>query len=305
MAQKRKKQKLQRRVAIWLSAVLLGIIIVGLFLRSFSFPVLEPAGPIAAGQKSLLITAFLLMLIVVLPVFTLAFVFAWRYRDTNKKATYKPDWDSNNLYELIWWLIPAGLIAVLAVITWHGTFKYDPYRPLAAPSETLTVQVVALDWRWLFIYPEQKVASVNELYLPVDKAVRFEITSDAPMNSFWIPQLGGQVYAMPGMGTLLHLKADRTGTFYGTGANISGEGFADMNFDTVAVTQRDFDAWVDGASSQPELTKQRYEKLSQPKVDDKVLTFSDPANGLYGTIIGKYMSEKDTGNGKQQHGGRH
>lgn len=290
MARAKQKKKLRRNLLIFVfivGATLFAAL--ARYLYTTPMPVLQPAGPIADGQKELLIVASALMLIIVVPVFVLAFGFALRYREGNTKAKYHPNWDHSRIIETIWWLIPSALIAVLAVMTWHGTFKYDPYKPLASSQETLTVQVVALDWRWLFIYPEQQVASVNELRLPVNTPVKFEITADAPMNSFWIPQLGGQVYAMPGMGTLLHLQADREGRYYGSSANISGEGFAGMNFMTIVSSYASFTDWVESASEQPELTRQTYESLAKPSRDKDVITFGVPAENLYGTIISKYM----------------
>lgn len=299
----RKKNKTGRNIALTLTALAVVLVAaLGWYLTTVSIPVLQPAGPIAAGQKQLLVQAFLLMLIVVIPVFILAFGFAWRYREGNKKATYKPNWDSNNVFEAVWWLVPAILIGFLAVITWQGTFKYDPYKPLASDKKTLTVQVVALDWRWLFIYPEQNIASVNELYIPANTPVKFELTADAPMNSFWIPQLGGQMYVMPGMGTVLHLQADRTGEFYGSGANITGKGFADMNFIANSVSEKQFDTWVAGARQQAPLTMARYNQLAEPSADDNIMLFSDPANDLYATIIHKYMNMgSDSDGGHSMH----
>lgn len=290
MARAKQKKKLRRNL-ILLALVIGTVLFIALarYLYTTPIPVLQPAGPIAEGQKELLLFASALMLIVVIPVFLLAFGFAWRYRESNTKAKYQPNWDHSRIIETIWWLIPSALIAVLAIITWHGTFKYDPYKPLASESKTLTVQVVALDWRWLFIYPDQKVASVNELRIPVNTPVKFEITADAPMNSFWIPQLGGQVYAMPGMGTKLHLEASREGRFHGSSANISGEGFADMKFTTIASSYASFSNWVDKTSEQPALTKQAYDLLAKPSRNTNVITYGTPAEGLYGTIISKYM----------------
>lgn len=291
MARAKKKQKHRTRLFLALALCIAAVVAVGMYLRTLSVPVLQPAGPIAAGQKQLLITASLLMLIVVIPVFILAFGFAWRYRETNKKAAYQPNWDHSRVIETVWWLIPTALIAVLAVMTWNATFKYDPYKPLLSDRKTLTVQVVALDWRWLFMYPDYHMASVNELYLPVDTPVKFEITADAPMNSFWIPQLGGQVYAMPGMGTKLHLQADREGRFYGSSANISGKGFADMHFTTVVTSPQAFMNWAKANHEQPKLTKAVYDKLAKPTSDTSVVTFSHPDHDLYRTIIHKYMNQ--------------
>lgn len=295
---KHTKKHTNRYIALGVATAIVVVATVYYF-SSVSIPVLQPAGPIAAGQRRLLMTAFLLMLIVVLPVFALTFGFAWRYRESNK-AKYTPNWDSSNWLEISWWLIPAGLITALAIITWNGTFKYDPYKPLAGSQPAMTVQVIALDWRWLFIYPQQHVASVNELYIPVGQPVKFELTADAPMNSFWIPQLGGQVYAMPGMGTRLYLQADKAGTYHGSSANISGEGFADMDFKAIATTQTGFNAWVDQASTKSALSLREYEKLAQPSHDESVQYFSRPASNLYEETINKYMMTSNDHNTQDQ-----
>lgn len=242
------------------------------------------------------------MLIVVIPVFILTFYFAFRYRETNKKATYRPNWDHNRLFETVWWVVPSLLIVALSVMTWRGTFALDPYKPLAPAKDTLKVQVIALDWRWLFIYPDQNIALINELRLPVNKAVRFDITADAPMNSFWIPQLGGQVYAMPGMGTRLHLQADRTGNFYGSSANISGEGFADMNFRTKVTSQQEFDTWANATKKGLMLTRERYDILAQPSKDKTVTAYGRVQHGLYADVIGKFHS-LDHHSGEESGGG--
>lgn len=289
MARAKNKQKYQKRIVLSIVLLIALIIAAWAYLAHHTIAVMQPVGPIAAGEKSLMITAFLLMLIVVIPVFVLTFTFAWRYRESNKKASYQPNWDHSRVIEAIWWLIPSALIAILAVITWQSTYKYDPYKSLAKSQKELTIQVVALDWRWLFIYPEQRVASVNKLYMPVNMPVKFEVTADAPMNSFWIPQLGGQIYAMPGMGTMLHLQADNTGSFYGSSANISGKGFAGMNFTAEAVPTSQFDAWVADARKQTPLTWQNYTTLSQPSKNTGVLTYGRPDANLYGAIINKYM----------------
>lgn len=263
------------------------VFIVGLQVRRSSFPVLEAAGPVARAQQELLIKAFFLMLIIVIPVFTMTFGFAWRYRESNK-STYKPDWDHSRYAETVWWAVPTLLIVVLSVMTWRSTFALDPYKPLANRQDTLHVQVIAMNWRWLFIYPDQGVASLNELYLPVNKAVQFDITSDAPMNSFWIPQLAGQVYAMPGMGTRLHLEADKTGTYIGRSANISGRGFSGMTFKTKVTDQARFNDWVSMASNQAGLTHQGYDSLSRPSTNKTVTAYGQPDHDLFEDIIGKY-----------------
>ncbi len=284
---KKKKRSPYKFVSLLLSAGLVALIL-GLLVRRSTFPVLNAAGPIAAGQQELLIKASVLMLIVVIPVLTLTFYFAFRYRESNKKATYRPNWDHSLFAEATWWTVPTLLIIALSVMTWRGTFALDPYKPLISENKTLRVQVVALDWRWLFIYPDQNVALINELRLPVDTPVRFDITADAPMNSFWVPQLGGQVYAMPGMGTRLHLKADRTGSYYGSSANISGKGFSGMNFRAEVTDEAEFDAWAKSAALEKPLTHELYAQLAKPSTDKTITSFGSPDHGLYTDIIGKF-----------------
>lgn len=291
MARKRRLLAKRHLVAGCVTVAL--VIALAVKLAHTNVMVLNPAGPIATGQRHMLVVAFLLMLIVVIPVFILLFTFAIKYRETNAQANYQPEWDHSRIAETTWWLIPTALIAVLAVITWRGTVQYDPYRAIAPKSSTLRVQVVALDWRWLFIYPDQHVASLNELTIPVNTAVHFDITADAPMNSFWIPQLGGQVYAMPGMSTQLSLEATKAGTYYGSSANISGQGFAGMNFETKAIPKSDFTAWVAKASRQQALDQPLYTGLSQPSTEKTPVLYRAPDTTLYDTIINKYMNSSD------------
>ncbi len=254
--------------------------------------VLNPAGSIASDQRNILFFACALSLIVIVPVFILIFFIAWRYRDTNKKQVkYLPKWDHNHKLEAIWWGIPIILILILAVVTWVSSHALDPYKPLASTKKPLTVQVVALDWKWLFIYPEQGVASVGHLEIPEETPINFLITSDAPMNSFWIPKLGGQVYAMAGMQTKLHLIANETGTYNGMSANISGEGFAHMRFTVNSVTEGKFGEWVNNTRhSQNILNKQTYEELAKPSIKHPVTLYSSVEPGLYDTVLMKYMA---------------
>ncbi len=274
--------------------VTLGVLIIGmlvfLFTRS-NVLVLQPAGNVADQQRDLIIIATLLMLIVVLPVFILTGLIAWRYREGNKKATYSPNLDGSHVLETIWWIIPLAIISVLSVIIWQSSHKLDPFRPLEHHAEPLRIQVVALQWQWLFIYPDQDIASTNYLRFPEDRPINFEITSDAPMNSFWIPQLGGQVYAMAGMSTKLHLIADKPGDYKGMSANISGEGFADMKFTAQAGSQAEFDQWVkDVKSRDAVLGISEYAELAKPSRDDADQTFWLKEDDLYNKIVMKYMS---------------
>lgn len=261
------------------------------FVEANDTAIFAPKGMIALQERNLIITTTLLMLIVVIPVFVLTFFFAWKYRATNKHAKYTPDWANNETLEAIWWAIPGVIILVLAVITWKSTHELDPYKPLRSDVKPITIQVVALDWKWLFIYPELQIATVNLVEFPLGTPVNFEITADAPMNSFWIPALGGQIYAMPGMKTQLHLIATDAGSYTGTSANFSGPGFSDMKFTAKSVTQSEFLEWayaVKSASST--LAYDEYTRLSLPSEHQPVSLYSSVAPGLYDKIIMKYMA---------------
>ena len=216
----------------------------GVYLSTQNMGVLNPKGLISIQQRRLMIQASLLMLIVVIPVFVLTAVFACKYREGNTRSKYTPDWEHSALAESIWWGIPLLIIVVMAFITWKSSHELSPFKPLESDVKPITIQVVALDWKWLFIYPEEGIATVNYLQFPEKTPLNFLITADAPMNSFWIPQLGGQVYAMPAMTSQLHLLANETGVFRGASANLSGEGFAGMIFEATATSQEDFESWV-------------------------------------------------------------
>lgn len=207
-------------------------------------------GAIAKQESILMLQASLLMLIVMVAVFTLLFYFAWKYRATNTKATYMPNWEHARMDELIWWAIPFEIVLVLGALTYSSTHALDPKQPLVSAAATEEVQVIALEDRWLFIYPEYGVMS-DDLYIPAQTPISFSITADAPMNSFWIPELGGQIYAMTGMVTKLHLTADEVGVYRGRSANYSGEHFTNMTFEVHALPSREFEAWITHASSAP------------------------------------------------------
>ena len=232
------------------------VIITAVYLRGANVAILEPAGPVAAGEKNVIVVTFFLCALVVIPVFGMLFAFAWRYRASNPIAhiEHHPTWDHYNwVAEIIWWVIPAIIVAILGVIAVQSSNALDPYRPLQSNVPTLTIDVIALDWKWLFIYPQQGIASVNLVEFPENTPVHFYLTADAPMNSFWVPQLAGQIMVMPGMTTQLNLSASRTGDFNGFSANISGEGFAGMTFTARSVPQTQFEQWVASvqASSSP------------------------------------------------------
>lgn len=257
------------------------------------FSVLNPAGIVALSERTLMLYAVEFMLIVALPVFGLIFFFAWRYRAGNKKAAYTPNWEHSTLEELVWWAIPFEIVLILGALTWSSTHELDPRAPLDA-QVPLVVQVVALDWKWLFLYPEQGIAAVNYVALPAGRPVRFDVTADAPMNSFWIPQLGGQIYAMTGMVNSLNLRADGPGTFNGLSANYSGTGFAGMRFVAESMSPEDFDAWVQKAKSAPGiLTAGEYEMLARPG-EGTVAYYSAFDAQLYRGIVKKFNDTTGT-----------
>jgi cytochrome o ubiquinol oxidase subunit 2 len=228
--------------------------------------VLDPKGPIAQSQKDLMIISAILCGIILVPVLLLTAWIVWRYRDKpGNKASYQPNWSHSTLMETVWWGIPIIIIIILGAVTVKYTYALEPSKPLESTKKAITIQATSLDWKWLFTYPEQGIATVNYIQIPEDVPIKFELTSDAPMNSFWIPQLGGQMYTMSGMAMTLFLQADEPGTYYGSGANFSGERFADMTFDVVATSEQKFEEWVAGVKlSSNVLTKEKYEQLAQP-----------------------------------------
>lgn len=206
--------------------------------------ILEPAGPVAAGERQILFNSLAIMLCIVVPVILLTIAFAWWFRAGNDSAKYRPHWSYSGRLELLVWSIPALVIIFLGGIAWIGAHDLDPPKPIVSKVRPVEVEVVALDWKWLFIYPEQGIASVNRLVIPVGTPVHFRITSATVMNSFFIPQLGSQIYAMSGMRSQLNLQADRIGRFRGLSAHYSGSGFADMTFATESVSAADFAGWI-------------------------------------------------------------
>lgn len=261
------------------------------FIFTTDISVLNPQGYIGAKQRDLLFIATVLMLLIVIPVFLLTFGIAWKYRAENQKAKYDPEHDHNFWAECVWWGVPCLIIAVLAAYTWKGCHELDPFRPLSTDKKPITIQAVALQWKWLFIYPEQRIATVNLVQFPVDTPVNFEITSDAPMNSFWIPKLGGQIYAMAGMRSELHLIADDIDEFRGSSANISGDGFSGMTFTAKSSSQEDFNRWVNSVrGSGMVLNVDAYEELAEPSQYNPVAFYRLAKKDLFDWIIMKYMT---------------
>ena len=261
-----------------------------LLLNGCNIAVFDTKGLIAAKQADLIITSVMLMLIVVIPVFILTFVFAFKYRASNPKAKYTPEWEHNNALEVIWWTIPIIIIVILGVITWKSSHELDPYKPLVSDVKPIEIEVVALDWKWLFLYPEQGIASVNLAQFPINVPVNFKITAQAPMNSFWIPRLAGQIYAMEGMQTKLHIISDVPGSYEGVSANFSGAGFNGMKFIAKASSAEDFNRWVDSVKHVPDsLTQERYDALAKQSSNEPVRVYSQFREGLFMNIMMRYM----------------
>ncbi|MBP5947333.1 MULTISPECIES: ubiquinol oxidase subunit II [Pseudomonas] len=264
-----------------------------LLLGGCNMTLLNPTGQVGLEQRNLIITATLLMLLVVVPVIVMTFLFAWKYRASNKDAIYTPKWSHSTKIEVAVWTIPVLIIIALGYITYISTHELDPYRPIESDVKPITIEVVALDWKWLFIYPEQGIATVNKIVFPAHTPINFKITSDAVMNSFFIPGLGGQIYAMAGMQTKLHLIADRNAEMDGISANYSGAGFTGMKFKAISTTQEDFDAWVNEVKKSPkQLDQAEYAALAKPSQNNPVELYSSVTPNQFQIIVDKYEGMK-------------
>jgi cytochrome o ubiquinol oxidase subunit 2 len=256
--------------------------------------VLDPQGPIADAERQILFNAIGIMLAIVIPTIIATLGVAFWFRATNGRARYLPNFRYSGRLELLVWSIPAMTVFLLGGLAWVSTYDLDPPKPIAAAAKPVTVQVVSLDWKWLFIYPEQGIATVNQLTVPVGTPVSFELTSSGVMNSFWVPQLGGQIYTMAGMTTRLHLQADQRGTYRGGSANYSGNGFADMRFNVEAVPAEKFAQWVDAArSAGPVLDAQAYTDLAKPSSAVAPSTYRAVAPNLFDGIVKSTMQAGD------------
>jgi cytochrome o ubiquinol oxidase subunit II len=257
--------------------------------------VLNPAGDVARQQADVLMISVGLMLLIIIPVMALTVWFAWKYRASNEKATYKPNWDHSTALELVIWSGPLLIVIALGALTWISTHLLDPYRPIGQISsgkpvpqgqQPLEVQVVSLDWKWLFIYPEQGIATVNQLVVPVDRQVRFRMTSSSVMNTFYVPAMAGMIYTMPGMETKLHAVLNKPGTFEGMSAHYSGAGFSYMNFKTISTDDAGFDRWVAQIRSAPaRLDTARYLQLEKPSEKVPPTPFGGVEQGLFTRIV--------------------
>jgi cytochrome o ubiquinol oxidase subunit 2 len=248
--------------------------------------VLDPQGAVGAAEKTILLDSLAIMLAIVVPTILAMLAFAWWYRSTNTSAQHLPDWEYSGQLELIVWAIPLLTIMLLGGVAWVGSHDLDPAKPLPSTAPTLNVQVVSLDWKWLFIYPDEGVASVNRLVIPTGVPVHFSLTSASVMNAFFIPQLGSMIYTMNGMATQLNLSADKPGTYLGESSHYSGDGFSDMHFDVQAMPADGFAGWIAATrATGPSLTPQTYGALAKQSIAVAPFTYHAVDPDLFKHIV--------------------
>lgn len=278
---------------LYILVLLLNIII--LLNGCSNLLIMNPKGQIGIEERSLILIAFGLMLIIVIPAIILTIFFTIKYRISNiKNIQYRPNWDHSKKIEFIIWFVPIIIIFLLSVLTWKSTHTLDPKKPITTNSNILDpiiINVIALDWKWLFIYPKQKIAIINEIAFPINVPVKFNITSNSVMNAFFIPQLGGQIYAMAGMCTELHLIANTSGQYKGISSNFSGAGFSGMKFNVIVTnTHKEFEQWIQTIKKSPQQINNMttYEKLAQPSERHAITYFSNVETNLFYNIINKF-----------------
>lgn len=268
-----------------------------LMLGGCNLALLHPDGDVARQQSDLMIASVILMCLIIVPVLVAIGMIAWRYRASNRNAEYDPEWDHSSKLELVVWSAPLLIIIVLGAMSWIGTHQLDPYRPLSrvdvgqsldVDAKPLEVEVVSLDWKWLFIYPKYGIATVNQMAAPVDIPIHFRLTSSTMMNSFFVPKLAGQIYTMPGMQTVLNAVINKPGDYDGFSANYSGLGFTDMRFRFLGMSRQGFDQWVAKVrASGKTLDRQAYDRLKQPSRDEPVHYYASYMPGLYKRILNR------------------
>jgi cytochrome o ubiquinol oxidase subunit 2 len=270
--------------------VVLGLCVIGLTTSGCGQGILAPVGPIADGERLILLDALGIMLLIAVPTILATLWFAWWFRASNRAALYRPSWAYSDKLEVIVWAIPALVVLFLGGVAWIGSHQLDPARPITSAVRPLEIQVVSLDWRWLFIYPDQHIATINRLVIPVGTPVHFRITSSSVMNVFFVPRIGSEIYAMNGMATQLNLLARDVGRFPGLSAQFSGDGFSDMEFNTDVVSNQGFQDFVAGASASPNrLDEAEYSALSRQSRSTEVKLFGKVASGMFDDIVSRRL----------------
>jgi cytochrome o ubiquinol oxidase subunit 2 len=270
----------------------IGLVAVSAITLSGCRGLFDPVGPVASAEKTILINSTAIMLAIVIPVIILMIAFAWWFRRGNSKAVYRPDWEYSGAIELVVWSIPAMTIMLLGGIVWIGSHDLEPSKPLKSSLRPVNVEVVSLDWKWLFIYPDQGIATVNQLVVPAGTPVNFRLTSATVWNSFFVPQIGSMIYTMPRMTTQLHLQADRQGVYDGLSSHYSGEGFSGMRFKAHVVPPQQFAAWARGVRGKGlTLDGRGYAELSKPTSYVKPIIYGAVAPGLYDAIVANRAPE--------------
>jgi cytochrome o ubiquinol oxidase subunit II len=268
---------------VWRVAALLAAC--GVAVSSRAEGVLDPQGPVAAAEREILLNATAIILVVVIPVIVLTLVFAWWYRASNTRAVYQPEWAESGRIELVVWAIPVMTVLLLASVAWTSSHDLDPARPLSATVKPVRIEVVSLDWKWLFIYPDSGVATLNQLTVPAGVPIEFILTSTNVMDAFWVPQLGSMIYTMPGMTTRLNLMADHAGNYPGLSSNFSGDGFSDMRFIVHAVPAAAFSSWLAATHGQGQaLDGGAYAQLALTGSDVSLKTYGSVEPGLFERI---------------------
>ena len=259
---------------------------VTLFTAGCNRGIFDPVGPVAAAEKQILINSTAIMLAIIIPTMIATVAFAWWFRRGNSKATYRPDWEYSGAIEMVVWAIPALTVMLLGGIAWIGSHDLEPSKPLVSKVQPLKVDVVSLDWKWLFIYPDQGIATVNQLVVPAGTPVSFRLTSATVWNVFWVPQMGTMIYTMPRMATRLNLQADRQGSFNGLSGHFSGDGFPGMQFKVQSLPPDQFAMWAQGArGSGLKLDGAGYAELSKPSSYVKPMTYGAVAPALFDAIV--------------------
>jgi len=282
-------ESVTRASARWLRTI--AVTSAATLLASCDEGVLDPHGPVGKAERVILYDSTAIMLAVVIPVIVLTLVFAWWFRAKNSRARYRPDWEYSGRIEMIIWSIPALVILFLGGIAWTGSHNLDPPAPLEGSATPLDIEVISLDWRWLFIYPKEGIASLNRLVVPAGVPLRFRLTSTTVMNSFFVPQLGSQIYTMPNMVTRLNLQADQTGTFEGLSAQFSGDGFSDMRFDLVSTDAEAFKDWVGATKAQGGvLDAATFAELVKPAPVEGSRTYAQVSEGLFDRISSGHVA---------------